>query len=45
METNMINLIKNEEKKMTELYNINIQVKKTKVGALFNTISQANLIT
>jgi hypothetical protein len=33
-----------EEKEMTNLFHIKIQVKKTKIGALFNSSSQANII-
>jgi hypothetical protein len=33
-----------EEKEMTEIFHINIQVKTTKIDALFDSGSQANLI-
>jgi hypothetical protein len=41
---NMNNLHHNEEKEMKELFDIEIQVKKTKIDALFDFDSQANLI-
>jgi hypothetical protein len=44
-EVNLSNLHHKEEKKMAKNFHINIQVKKTKVDALFGFSSQGNLIT
>jgi hypothetical protein len=43
-EVNLSSLHHKEEKEMTKLFHIKIQVKKTKVDALFDSSSQANLI-
>jgi uncharacterized protein YydD (DUF2326 family) len=43
-EVNLSSLHHKEEKEMTKLFHIKIQVKKTKVDALFDFGSQANLI-
>ena len=44
-EVNLSSLQQQEEKEMTELFHIKIQVKKTKIDALFDSGSQMNLIT
>jgi hypothetical protein len=43
-EVNLSSLYPKEEKEMTELFHIKIQVKKTKVNALFDYSWQDNLI-
>jgi hypothetical protein len=43
-EVNLSILHHQEEKEMTKLFHIKIQVKKTKIDALFDSGSQANLI-
>jgi hypothetical protein len=43
-EVNLSSLHHQEEKEMTKLFHIKIQVKKTKIDAMFNSGSQANLI-
>jgi hypothetical protein len=43
-EVNLSSLHHQEEKEMTKLFHIKIQVKKTKIDALFDSGSQANLI-
>jgi hypothetical protein len=44
-EVNVSSLHHKEEKEMTKLFHIKIQVKKTKVDALIDSGSQANLTT
>jgi len=41
---NLSGLHHQEEKDMTKLFNIKIQVKKTKIGAMFDSSSQHNVI-
>jgi hypothetical protein len=41
---NLSSLHHQEEKEMTKLFHIKIQVKETKIGALFDSVSQSNLI-
>ena len=43
-EVNLSSLQQQEEKEMTKLFHIKIQVKKTKIDALFDSGSQENLI-
>ena len=43
-EVNLSSLYHQEEKEMTNLFHIKIQVKNTKIDALFDSGSQANLI-
>jgi hypothetical protein len=44
MEVSLSSLHHKEEKEMTKLFHIKIQVKKTNIDALFDSSSQANLI-
>jgi hypothetical protein len=43
-EVNLSSLHCKEEKEMKKLFHVKIQVKKTKVDALFNFVSQSNLM-
>jgi hypothetical protein len=43
-EVNLSSLHNKEEKEITKLFHIKVQIKKTKVDALFNSGSQANII-
>lgn len=44
-EVNLTNVHHHEEEDITKLFHINVQVKKTNIDALFDSDSQANIIT